>query len=70
MKASGQSMKTIRTTPRPQPSREIKHGFGTPVGPKVEPNAMGAPKQADRLRPSSQKKPSGDGKVDPRQMRY
>ena len=51
-KASGESMKTVRTAPKAAPSRPILHGFGTPPGPKVLPNAMAAPKQADRLKPS------------------
>ena len=51
-KLSGESMKTTQFKPKPQPSRPILHGFGTPVGPKVLPNAMAAPKQADRLKPS------------------
>ena len=52
-KKSGENMRTIRTAPpKAQPSRQILHGFGTPVGPKVLPNAMAAPKQADRLKPS------------------
>ena len=64
MKLSGESMRTIRTAPKPQPSRPILHGFGTPVGPKVLPNAMGAPKSADRLKSSP-----GGGKPKP-QMVY
>jgi hypothetical protein len=68
-KASGQSMRTIRTTPKPQPSRPIKHGFGTPPGPKTEPNAMGASKWADHLKPSSQKgSPAGGGKMPGQQV--
>ena len=62
-KNSGESLKTTRLTPKPQPSRPIKHGFGTPVGPKVLPNAMGAPKSADRLKPHP-----GDGKPKPQQV--
>jgi hypothetical protein len=62
-KNSGESMRTIRTSPKPQPSRPIKHGFGRPVGPKVAPNAMGAPKRADALKPSP-----GDDKPKPQMV--
>jgi len=68
-KASGQSMKTVRTAPKPQPGRAISHQ-PLPSGPKLEPNAMGAPKIAADLKPSSKKKSSGDGSIMPKQMVY
>ncbi len=69
-KSSGESMKTITTAPKPQPSRQILHGFGGASG-KTAPNAMGAWKRFDSLtsRPASAKQ-SGGGSIDPRQMRF
>jgi len=68
MKASGQSMRTIRAAPpKLQPGRQINHQ-PRPSGPKLEPNAMAAPKIAADLKPSSKKKSSG-GKPKP-QMVY
>jgi hypothetical protein len=64
-KASGESMKTVRTAPKAAPSRQINHQ-PLPSGPKLEPNAMGAPKIAADLKPSSKPK---SGSIDPRQMR-
>jgi hypothetical protein len=70
MKPSGQPMKTVQLKPKAQAARGIKHGWVQPGG-KTEPSAQGAWKWADHLRPSPKKKgPAGDGKVDPRQMRY
>ena len=66
-KASGANMRTIRTTPKPQPSRGIKHGW-VPSGPKTTPSAMGAPKRFDALRPSSPKKGPARGKMNPQQV--
>jgi hypothetical protein len=69
-KNSGESLKTVRLAPKPQPSRPIKHGW-VPSGAKTVANAMGANKRFDAITPSPKKKgPAGDGKVDPRQMRY
>ena len=69
-KSSGDSMRTVYTKPRPQPSRPIKHGW-VPSGGKTYPSEMGANKRSDALRPSPQKSgPAGEGKVDPRQMRF
>jgi hypothetical protein len=62
-KLSGESMRTIHKAPKAAPSRPILHGFGTPVGPKVLPNAQGASKRYDNLKTSP-------GKIDPRQQRY
>jgi hypothetical protein len=69
-KASGQSMKTVTRAPAKQAARQIKHGW-VPSGPKTTPSAMAAAKIAADLKPSPKKRgPAGDGKVDPRQMRY
>lgn len=54
----------------PAPTRPIK-SFEAPSGPKVRPNAQGAPKIAADLKPSPDAKASGSPmQVDPRQMRY
>ena len=66
-KLSGEPLKVTRIAPKPQPSRAILHGFGTPV-PKTLPNAMGANKQADRLKPSTQKGSPAGGKMNPQQV--
>ena len=70
-KLSGESMRTIRTAlAKPAPGREIKHGWPASGG-KTFASEMGSWKWADHLKPSPPKKgPAGDGKVDPRQMRY
>jgi hypothetical protein len=69
-KSSGESMKTVRTAPRPSPSRAIKHQV-PPTGPKTTPSAMGAAKIAADLKPSPKPKlGSGSGKIDARQMRF
>ena len=69
-KLSGESMRTIRTAPPKLAPRPILHGFGTPPGPKVLPNAQGAPMWADRLKASPKGAPKSDGSIDPRQMRF
>jgi hypothetical protein len=51
MKASGQSMRTVHTAPRPSPSRKINHQPPA-SGPRLEPSSMAAPKRSDHLRPS------------------
>ena len=67
-KAANQSMKPLTQSPpaRPPP-RAIKPQGPPPSGPKVRPNAMGAPMFADQLKPASKPK---SGSIDPRQMRY
>lgn len=65
-KSSGQSMKTTRAPPKPQPSRKIMK-FAPPAGPRVEPMAMGAPKIAADLKPAEKEK---SGSIDPRQVRF
>jgi hypothetical protein len=68
-KLSGESLKVTRAPPRPQPSRAIHHQ-PDPAGPKTAPNAMGASKRADALKPSPQKSgPARGGKM-PGQMVY
>jgi hypothetical protein len=67
-KASGQPNKPVILPRRPQPSRAILHGFGTPVT-KTLPNAQGANKQADHLRPSPKKSGPARGSMKP-QMVY
>jgi hypothetical protein len=67
-KNSGENMKPVRLAPKPQPSRPILHGWAPPVGPKVEPGSMAAPKQADRLKPSSPKKSPAGGKMKPQMV--
>ena len=66
-KAANESMRTVRAPARPQPSRAIKHQVQPPSGPKVRPNAMGAPMFADQLQPAPKPK---SGSIDPRQMRF
>jgi hypothetical protein len=66
-KLSGESLKTLRLAPKPQPSRPILHGFGTPV-PKTLPSAQGANKRADSLRPSPQRGSPAGGKPKPQQV--
>jgi hypothetical protein len=53
----------------PAPTRKIM-SFDPKPGSKVDPMSQGAPKWADQLRPSDDKNPPSDGKIDPRQMRY
>ena len=70
MKASGESLKVTRAPAKPQPSRQIKHGW-TPSGAKTTPSAQGAWKRSDTLLPSPKKTGGGGGSsVDPRQQRY
>jgi hypothetical protein len=66
-KQSGESMKTVRTAPKPQPSRAINHQ-PRPAGPKVLPNAQGAPKRSDALRPSPKRKSPAGGSLKPQQV--
>ena len=66
-KLSGQPMKTVQLKPKPQPSRQILHGFGTPVT-KTVPNAMGAPKRADALLPSPKRTSPAGGKMNPQRV--
>jgi hypothetical protein len=61
-KLSGESLKTRRLAPKPQPSRQINHQPPA-SGPRVLPNAMGAPKSADRLKSSP-----GSSKPKPQQV--
>ena len=68
-KESGQSLKVVRGPARPQPSRQILHGFGTPAGPRLEPRAQGAAKRFDGLKPSPASPKRSDGKPKP-QMVY
>jgi hypothetical protein len=76
-KSSGSSLKVVRAPPRPQPSRKIKH-FDQPVP------AGGAPKHADKIKPSASTPPkasnalaaeavriaSSPGGIDGTQQRY
>ena len=67
-KLSGESMRTIRTAPPKLAPRPILHGFGTPPGPKVLPNAQGAPMWADRLKASPKRTSPAGGKMKPQMV--
>ena len=60
MKQSGQTMKTVRASPKPAPQRKIKH-FDEPAP------GGGALKHADRIPASEKPSPGG---IDPTQQRY
>jgi len=59
-------MKITRSTPPKQTWRPIKCQE-LPAAPLVRPMSMGAPKQADELKPEEKHE---SGSIDPRQMRY
>jgi hypothetical protein len=63
-KLSGESLKVTRAPPRPQPSPRKIMTFASQAGPKTLPNAQGAPKRFDNL------KPSPGGGIMPKQQVY
>jgi hypothetical protein len=69
-KPSGQDLKITRTSPKPQPSREIKRFAQPDLGPHHAPPAATPPTPSNATAAHAVKVASSRGGIDPRQMRH